>query len=218
MGDMADAWISEGFATYAELLFMEEKFGYPAYLNACSKTMQEIMNIWPMVGARDVNDNTFLGGDIYNKGAIMLNNLRCIINNDSQFFWLIRDFYEQYKFKIATTDDFIRLAKEVTGNDYTGFFNKFLYSTEPPVLAYEYSLFNKKLKFSYQWINVDTNFSMPFTITLNDTLNFRLTGSTGKRIFKAEDVNSFYLPNEYRLNKDRLPRNAFTYYWTSWKR
>jgi aminopeptidase N len=218
MGDMADAWISEGFATYAELLFMEQKFGYPAYLSACSKTMMEILNIWPMVGSRDVNDNTFIGGDIYNKGAIMLNNLRCIINNDDQFFLLIRNFYEQYKLKIATTNDFIQLVNKTTGNDYTDFFNKFLYSPEPPVLVYEYTLFNQKLKFTYRWVNVDENFSMPFVITLNDTLSYRLTGSTNQRIFTTDNVNTFYLPNEFRFNKDRLPGNAFTYYWTSWKR
>ena len=79
MGDMADAWISEAFATYSEHLFMEEKFGYEEYLSVTGNNMLTIFNIWPIVGIRDVNDNTFIGNDIYHKGAAMLNNLRCCI-------------------------------------------------------------------------------------------------------------------------------------------
>ena len=31
--DLADAWIHEGFATFSEALFVENKFGHEAYLN-----------------------------------------------------------------------------------------------------------------------------------------------------------------------------------------
>lgn len=217
MGDMADAWISEGFATYAEYLFMEERFGYEAYLTACSKNMLYIVNIWPIVGPRDVNDNSFIGNDIYHKGATMLNNLRCIIDNDSLFFALIKSFYNQYKFKIVTTSDFISFINITAGKDYTDFFIKFLYDIDPPVLQYEFTLKNDTLVFSYKWTKVGKNFTMPFSITIDDDKNYRLNGTTDDQIFKMANVKSFYLPNEKRFKKNQITKNSFTYYWTSWK-
>ncbi len=217
MGDMADAWLSESFATYTEQLFMEKRYGYAEYVSACSKTWVNNVNIWPMVGIRDVNDNTFLGGDIYHKGAAMLNNLRCIINDDSVFFKIIRKFFDEYKFKIAETEDFIRFVNVYTSHDYTDFFTKFLYDAEPPVLHYDFFLDNDSLSFSYRWINVGRNFTMPFSITINDKENFRLNGTTDIQTFQIGNVKSFYLPNEHHLKKDQVEKNAFTYYWTSWK-
>lgn len=217
MGDMADAWISEGFATYSEHLFMEEKFGYTEYLSAVAQNILLIENIWPMVGIRDVNDNTFIGGDIYHKGAAMLNNLRCTINNDSLFFSLIKKFYNQYKYKISTTSDFVSCVNKTTGYDYSDLLNKFLYDSVPPILQYSYTIKNKKLTFTYKWINVGKNFTMPFSITINDGKNYRLVGTTESKIYETDDVTSFYLPNEKRFNKDQISKNSFTYFWTSWK-
>jgi len=217
MGDMADAWISEGFATYAEYLFMEDRFGYEAYLDACAKNMLYILNIWPVVGPRDVNDNSFIGNDIYHKGATMLNNLRCSMNNDSLFFSLIRNFYQQNKFRVLRTSDFTDFINANAGKDYSDFFQKFLYETDPPVLEYQYTLIHDTLRFSYHWINVGSGFTMPFSITIDDAKNYRLVGTTGFQTFEMENVKSFYLPNEKRFKKDSIQKNSFTYYWTTWK-
>lgn len=218
MGDMADAWISETFATYSEHLFLEQIYGYKEYVDASAKTMNRIFNIWPIVGIRDVNDNSFLGGDIYHKGAAMINNLRCDINNDSLFFDIVKGFYNQQKFKISKTSDFVNFVNEKTKKDYSDFFNKFLYDTEPPILQYKFSLKNDSLTFSYRWIKVGDNFTMPFNITINETDNYRLEGTAKSQVFKIDNVKSFYLPNEKRFDKEKILKNSFTYYWTNWIR
>jgi aminopeptidase N len=218
MGDMADAWLSESFATYSEYLFMEERYGYDAYLKVAAKGMKGIENIWPMVGPRDVNDNSFLGGDIYDKGAAMLHNLRCEINNDTLFFTMIKGFYTEYKLKISRTQDFIDFVNKATGKDFTDFFAKFLYDAEPPVLQYSYSIKNGELEFSYQWIHVGKNFTMPFGIILDRYKSTRLEGTTEKQTFKASEVKSFYIPNEMWFTKNFYEKNSFTYFWTSWLR
>ena len=179
--------------------------------------MWNIFNIWPMVGIRDVNDNTFPGNDIYHKGAAMLNNLRCIINDDSLFFAVIKGFYDHFKFKTITTADFVNYVNDRTGADYNDFFNKFLNDTDPPVLKYRFTLENDTLRFYYKWVGVGENFAMPFGITLNNKDNHRLDGTTEYHIFEAGGVRSFYLPNEKRFNKDQITKNSFTYYWTSWR-
>jgi len=216
MADMADAWLSEGFTTYSEQLFMEQRFGYKSYLNAVANNMSEIFNVWPIVGIKDVNDNSFIGGDIYNKGATTLNNLRCTINNDSLFFSMLKEYYNKFKFKTIATSDFTNFVNEKTGKDYSDFFDKFLNDTEPPTLEYKFIQKDDTLKFSYKWINVGKNFTMPFSITINDKTNYRLEATTESQVFVLDKVKSFYLPSEKRLDKEQMTKNAFTYYWTSW--
>lgn len=216
IGDMAEAWINEGFTTYSEYLFAEEKFGYPTYVKAAAMNQKYIMNIWPMMGKEGINENTFLSGDIYNKGAAMLNNLRCIMDNDSLFKNMLKEYFETYSYKITTTRDFIDLVHKTTKRDYTGFFNKYLYSADPPVLKIDYTLNDKTLSFSYKWINVDRDFEMPFCIAINDTDYIRLVGTTQTQVFNQKGVKSFFLPNEYRFDENLVPHNSLTYYWTSW--
>jgi aminopeptidase N len=216
VGDMADAWINEGFATYSEYLFAEEKFGYPEYVKIAASNQGSILNIWPIVGERDINSNTFLGGDIYNKGAAMLNNLRCIFNNDSLFREMIRDFYQEYKYKIITSDDFVNHVKKYAGMNLDSFFRIFLHESEPPVLSCSYNISGNNLTFKYRFSNVGNDFTMPVCIVINDTGYIRLDASAETRTFARENVKSFYLANENRYDKNKMPRDAFTYYWTSW--
>jgi aminopeptidase N len=216
VGDMADAWINEGFTTYSEYLFAEEKYGYQSYVKAAALNQRYIVNLWPIVGQKGINENTFLGGDIYNKGAAMLNNLRCIMDNDTLFKKMIREYFEKYRYKITTTDDFVRHVHETTNRDYSDFFNKFLYSADPPVLKVSYIIKNKQLSFTYNWINVGKNFEMPFCIAINDKDYIRLVGTTRMQAYTHENVKSFFLPNEYRFDEKLVPRNSLTYYWTSW--
>lgn len=217
IGDMADAWINEGFTTYAEYLFAEEKSGYPDYIKTAALNQEHILNLWPMVGERNINENTFLGNDIYHKGAAMLNNLRCIINNDTLFMRIIKEYYQRYKFRITNTSDFVSIVKELTGEDCSDFFRKFLYEAEPPVLSCSYEIDTRNnLTFNYQWLNVGKNFKMPFCIAVSNKEYVRLEGTTTLQTFKREKIKSFFLVNENRYDKDVVPRNAFTYFWTIW--
>ena len=216
IGDMADAWINEGFTTYSECLFAEEKYGYPSYVKASAYDFRNIVNIWPLVGQRGINENPFLGGDIYNKGAALLNNLRCIIDDDTLFHKILKDYYEQYKFRITTTDDFVNLVNKHTNRVSSDFFNKFLYDSEPPVLLCRFTIKNKQLSFTYMWMNVGRDFEMPFCVAVNDSEYLRLNGTTSLQTFSRDNVKSFFLPNEYRFDEELVPGNSFTYYWTRW--
>lgn len=216
IGDMADAWINEGFTTYAECLFAEEKFGYPFYIKAEAYNQKRILNIWPIVGQRDINEDTFLDGDIYMKGAALLNNLRCIIDNDTLFKKIIKDYFEKYRYKITTTDDFVNFVNDYTQRDLSAFFNKFLYDSEPPILVCSFKIENKTLSFSYRWVNVGKNFEMPFCIAVNDNEYIRLNGTTYTQFYTHNGVKSFFLPNEFNFDETLMPKNSFTYYWTHW--
>ncbi|MFH2141073.1 MAG: M1 family aminopeptidase [Bacteroidota bacterium] len=212
IGDMADAWINEGFGTYAELLFMEEKYGYNSYIKGAAVIMQSIFNIWPLVGVRHVNDNSFLGGDIYNKGAIMLHNLRCIMDNDDLFKKLIKDFYNKYKYRICDTDDFLNFVTEITGENYLPFLNTFLYNADPPLLRYATVKDSNDIIFYYRFEQVELGFEMPFNIITDKYESLRFTGKEIIQSKRIANTSSFYLPTGY-IYSINMKKNSFTYFW-----
>jgi len=218
IGDMADAWINEGFATYSEYLFLERIYGYQEYISAFANNSQFIFNAWPLVGDRDVNDDTFITGDIYNKGAAMLNNLRCIINDDSVFFSLIKGFYDERKMKVSSTEDFLAYFRQNYQNDLGDFFDVFLFGEDPPVLEYSYTLAFGTLLFNYHWTGVGEGFEMPFTLVVNDSTCVRLEGTTSVQYYTFQGANTFYIPTPYFFDKTILLPNSFTYFQTYWRR
>jgi aminopeptidase N len=211
--DMADIWIHEGFATYAECLFLEKKLGREEYLYELSEKSRYIFNVWPLVQNRDVNENTFASNDVYNKGAMLLHCLRCTINNDSLFLGLLRDFCVSNRYKTVSTDDFIRFVNRYTGADYTAFFRIFLYSTRLPVLSYNYVSDHGSLILRYKWTGVEDGFVMPFGIQTDQKESLRLLADTRWQEVRLPDAswfNFYNLWNGYAGSKE----NSYTYFYT----
>ncbi len=215
-GDMADVWIHEGFATYAELLFIEYIFGKEEYLHEIRNKSFYIQNFWPMVQNRNVNENSFAGNDIYNKGAIMLHSLRCTINNDSLFFKIIKDFYIQNCYKIVDTDDFIELVNRKTKKDYNAFFNKYLYDSRLPVLEYSFRKNSDDLVFAFKWTGVEDGFEMPFCIETDKRKSVRFIGTTRQQEILLENTSWFNFFNKWN-DPEGVKDNSYTFFWTSFK-
>jgi aminopeptidase N len=210
--DMADIWLQEGFATYAELMFMENQYGYQTYLQELHRKEQGIYNVWPLVQNYGVNENSFASNDCYNKGAAILNNLRCCINNDSLFFRLIRDFAIKYKKQIVTTSDFVNRTNEYTGRNYGSFFKKYLYDNKLPVLKYTYTRKGKDILLKYWWSEVDADFEMPLCInTVSDNIKLEATTKPQEILLKNCSTVRFY--TVWTDPEDAKP-NSYTYYWT----
>lgn len=167
--DMADLWIHEGFATYAEALYMEkmgEPFDYDVMLSVDRSFCK---NKRPMVGPHDVAYTNYRDGDIYSKGAVTLHTLRNVLDDDGVFFRIIYRFGTEYRDSCVTSQDFIDLVNAETKGDYTWLFNQFLYRPEPPELLWYYYADGSNTKFIYRWNPDMTNadFKMPITVTVD---------------------------------------------------
>ncbi|UCH14973.1 MAG: hypothetical protein JSV22_03155, partial [Bacteroidales bacterium] len=215
-GDMAEAWIHEGFATYAELLFIEKLFGKEEYLYETMKKSHYIFNFWPMVQNKDVNEDSFASNDIYHKGALMLHSLRCIINNDSLFFKIIKEFNINNSYKIVDTDDFIEFVNNYAKEDYSAFFNKYLYDNRLPVLEYSFNENPDGLIFTYKWTEVEDGFKMPFCIQTDEKKAVRFIGTTQEQEVLLKNTSWFNFYNNWK-STEGIEDNSFTYYWTSYK-
>ncbi len=214
--DMADIWIHEGFATYAELLYLEHCCGKKVYLEELNNKLKMIFNFWPMVENYNVNENSFASNDVYDKGAVMLHCLRCTIDNDSLFFDIIRNFNLKFRYQSVSSKDFIDFVNQQTGEDYNPFFDKYLYDTKLPVLNYNFTAKGDSLVLTYKWTEVEKGFTMPFCIKTNDGRAVRLVGSTTEEKISLEDVNSFIFYNEWQ-DLDGVADNAYTYFRTKWE-
>lgn len=148
--DLAEGWIHEGFATYAECLYVERTKGYSAYLQYLRNYKFTIVNRRPLVGVYGIRYFNYKDGDIYTKGAWTLHTLRETINDDSVFFDVIKTFATRYMYKNVTTADFISVVNEKTEKDYKWFFDQYCYNRFVPELEY----YQKDSVLYYRW-NMD---------------------------------------------------------------
>ena len=130
--DWDDVWLSEGFATYFTLLFIEHQYGRDAFVKGL-KASQKRVNAFDEKNPdyRIVHDNLqdmrkVTTRQTYQKGSWILHMLRGVIGTDN--FWKgIRSYYHKYRDANATTDDFRREMEEASGRDLSGFFQQWLY-------------------------------------------------------------------------------------------
>jgi len=168
-GDYAEIWLHEGITTYSEALFLEHVYGKEMYYEHLKKYSYYIRDKYPVIGPYNLNFWHKEDSDVYMKGALMLHTLREIIDNDSLFFDILKTFYQQNKYGIATTNGFIILVNEKTGKDYTWFFKAYLYQSETPRLLASVSQMpgGQNAMLNYKWANVDSDFNLPVTIFIS---------------------------------------------------
>ena len=162
--DIADMWIHEGFTTYAESVFVECQYGAQKaqeYLKGMSKN---IGNNKPIIGNYGVNKQG--SGDMYNKGAVMINTLRYVINDDAKWWQIMYQFTKDFRHQITNTESVITFFNTVSGMNLTPIFNQYLRFTNVPIL--QLKIVNKKLEF--KWIADDNNFNLPIEIKLNNKI------------------------------------------------
>lgn len=192
--DLSDVWLQEGFATYSEALYVEKKQGFNAYLRYLLTYRLFIKNKRPVVGPSGARYFDYKDSDVYMKGAWILHTLRTLIGDDKIFFDIIRSFHEKYTKQTVTSAEFKRTVNEKTGDDYTWFFDQYLYKREAPFLEHYWDGEN----FYYRWKYVAPAFKMPAEIALDDVrINLRPTCeiqqlAVSSKIYKAINFNTFW--------------------------
>ena len=132
--DWADLWIHEGICTFGEALYLREKGGEKAYHDHLQMIKKRISNKTPIIPKRNANSHEVYTGDIYSKGAWLMNSLRYILG-DSAFFAALKDFATnpQYTYQNrVVTDNFIDLIKRHSQSDFSAYIADYLYTTNIP--------------------------------------------------------------------------------------
>jgi len=131
--DWADFWIHEGFAVYAEALFVNDTLGYGRYLDFMAKVRKGIHNEQPIVGGHDLTTAEAYVGDIYPKGAATLHTLRWLLG-DEPFFDVLHTFAtdERFAYRLTSSAELEQLVAAMSGREIPWFWQRYLRSAAPP--------------------------------------------------------------------------------------
>ncbi len=159
--DIADMWIHEGFACYAENLFVEYYYGKKAGHDYVRGLRKGIDNDRPLIGTYNVNSEG--SSDMYFKGANMIHTLRQIVDNDEKWRTILRGLNSTFYHQTVTTKQIEDYLSQSIGLDLSAFFNQYLRDIKIPVLEYTF----KENVILYRWTNCVQGFSIPVKVTLN---------------------------------------------------
>ncbi len=160
--DVADNWIHEGFASYAEVLFTECEFGKEAGNDYCAGVRKSINNDIAVIGKYDVRVEG--SGDMYNKGSNVIHMIRQLVDDDEKFRVILRDVSKTFYHQLIITKEFEDYLILKTGKDLQPLFDQYLRTTKIPRL--EYKLTKNNLEFRYT--NCNEGFNMPVKITTDN--------------------------------------------------
>ncbi len=146
-----DQWLSEAFAEYSALLYLERTRGTAEFLRALAGYRESIFSVRSYAFGRGERSGAIaLGyrasssrteGDfdlvVYKKGAYVLHMLRLLLTDmntldDRRFFQLLNEFYRTYHGRDATTADFQAMSERYAGQSLQWFFTQWLYGEELP--------------------------------------------------------------------------------------
>jgi hypothetical protein len=120
-----EPWLDESFATFAEILYVEETEGKAAAQETEALWVEFPYMMATMMGEdRPVATSLLEFGDdsmlysaiVYSKGALFLRELRGLMG-DETFFAILQHHYTTYRYGIVPPDGFRRSIADITGND-----------------------------------------------------------------------------------------------------
>jgi hypothetical protein len=133
--EVEEAWLDESLTEYSTLLYYENKYGkedkqkiynkmivegYNKYKDNVKKDEESILR-----HLQEFNNNREYHALVYCKGAMFFEFLRQELG-DEMFFDVLKVYYDKYKYKNATTEDFIKICEIVSDRDLKSMFNQWL--------------------------------------------------------------------------------------------
>ncbi|MCJ7436082.1 MAG: M1 family metallopeptidase, partial [Anaerolineales bacterium] len=125
-----DIWLNEGFATYAEALWIEHSEGKES-ANQYMRDIYDEITAYDLSAPGTPRVDELFGESVYYRGGWVLHALRSQVG-DEAFFEILHEYYTRYAGKSASTDDFIAVADEVSGQDLKAFFDDWLFGNQIP--------------------------------------------------------------------------------------
>lgn len=161
--DVADMWVHEGFANYAENLYTECLAGSAAAgAEYVIGTRDAIRNDVPIIGSYGVQHQG--SGDMYYKGGNLLHTIRQLVGDDARWRSILRGLQRDFRRSIVTSAQVEDYIAEASGLRLGPVFDQYLRTTMVPLL--EWRLEGTDL--SYRWADVVDGFAMPVDVTTSE--------------------------------------------------
>lgn len=192
--DIADMWIQEGFTSYTEAIYIECRWGKEEALQYLKGIRQNIGNQNEIIGDYDVNAEG--SGDMYYKGANLLNMIRSLYDDDELWWQTFKDYTETYRHQVISTKDTEAFFDKATEIDLKPVFDQYLRHASLP----ELQLKKEGNKLAYRWEADVKDFRMPVDVFI---------GKDEVRL----DATSKWQTSEIKINDlERISVNEMEFY------
>ncbi|MCB1043045.1 MAG: M1 family metallopeptidase [Acidobacteria bacterium] len=178
VSDWADFWIQEGFASYAEALYVEDTLGADAYFAYMSELKARIANKKALIQGDHVPASVAYHQDVYQKGAWVLHTLRFLVG-DETFFEILHAFCNDPQYthgNNVNTQDFVSLVERKAGK-LDWFWKHYLHHAKPPAWVMERQSHGEHEEITLRWLDADI--TMPFPLSVGGEMR-RLVPKGGR--------------------------------------
>lgn len=136
--DAGDMWLNEGFAQFWGAFYEVGIYGNEHFQNTISAMVNSINswcnneNNWIPLNNMPLN-MTYDGTAIYDRGAVIVNTMMNYMGREN-FLSAMRQYFQQYAYQTATSEQLCEALSQYSGIDMHGFFDTYVYSSGMPHL------------------------------------------------------------------------------------
>ena len=171
--DWNDVWLSEGFATYFTLLFIEHAYGRDDFAQGLRDSRKAVVEFYAKnPGYRVVHEHLTDMAQVtssmtYQKGSWVLHMLRQRMGDDR--FWAgIREYHARYRDGQASTSDFREVMERASGENLALFFDQWLYRGGIPKLegSWHWDASTERLQLELRQMQPGTPYAMSIEVAI----------------------------------------------------
>jgi cyclophilin family peptidyl-prolyl cis-trans isomerase len=196
MKDIGDMWIHEIFGAYAESLFVEDQYGHDEAIKYINAKKGNVRNDVPIIGEYGRYQRS--AQDMYDKGQLILNTLRSVLNDDALWVSIMRGIQEKFRCQNVSADEVFAFINQKAGRDLTYFFDQYFHHANIPALVVQTVKEGDSVTARYRWEADINDFRMPIKVTTaKDKYEF-ITPTTDWQTKKLNGI----APEDFKVAED----------------
>ena len=197
-----DIWVNEGFASYSEYIALQGMRTQAQANDWMRKahTMAKSSNRGPIYVPDNSLDDEYRIFDYaltYKKGAAIIHMIRYELNDDELFFTFLRTILTRFANNVATGEDVKGLLEELSGKDFTDFFNQWYYASGYPIYDIIWEFANDTLIINIK--QEPSNSSVDLFKHHFDVKMVFEEGDSAIRLYQDRVSQTFYVPMDKRV-------------------
>ena len=134
--EAGDMWLNEGFAQFWGAFYESGVYGEQTFQNTISAKVSDITSWcnnpanWMPLNNMPLN-MTYDSDAVYERGAVIVNTMMNYMGREN-FLAAMRQYFQQYAYRTATSEQLCEALTQYSGIDMHGFFDTYVYSSGMP--------------------------------------------------------------------------------------